>query len=369
MRSTLFRPARVIAALVVLTAAAAASGNAGATTSAAVSGSPVIRSVRVVGTVANPTFIVTGSGFDSRPAPDPSTSPSGQQGCPATPVARSGFLYGTNLFVADLNARAGGFAGQQWDAGISSPGGEGEFDCVGLVIRAWSDHVVIFRYGNLYDQNVPDNNYVLSNGDPIQVGVKGATSTTTVRGLVDTTHRRPTTTTTAPSSTSTTTTAPSSTSTTSTSTTSTSTTIPSGTPVITSVTTTGTVANPTITVRGSGFGAEPLPSPATPPSGQQGCPVTTDAGSGHLYGENLFISDTAAQRGNQSNWTAGESNQGTFDCVGLVILSWSDTQVTFTFGDLYNKNLPENYYVLTNGDPITVNVKGAVFNTSVSGLS
>jgi len=98
--------------------------------------------------------------------------------------------------------------------------------------------------------------------------------------------------------------------------------------------------------------------------------VTSDAGSGRLFGMDLSISDTDAQSGNQARWTAGQyDGRGTFDCLGLFITSWSTITVTFRFGDLYDRDLENNFYVLTNGDPIVVRVKGAEFRTNVAGLA
>ncbi len=311
---------------------------------------PTITGLWIVGRDTNPTFIVFGSGFGSRPQADPAQSPDGQQGCPATPRAGAGFLYGTNLFANDLNAQRGSFVNQQWDAGIFTPGDNGEFDCVGLVIRTWTDRVVVFDYGNLYDKNIPDNFYLLTNGDPVQVGVKGATFTTTVHGLV--TVGGPTTTTTAPSTTTTT--------------------APANAPRITSVTTTGTVAAPLITVIGKGFGSVPPPLPVSDVSTIQGCPTISSGGApGFDYGSNLYVTDLKAAVGS-SMWTAGQyttTGEAQADCVGLVIVSWSDTQITFTYGNVYDHNIPANHYVLTNGDPLKVVVKGATFTTTVAGLS
>ena len=84
------------------------------------------------------------------------------------------YLYGTSLYVQD-NGNMG------FDAGINSV--TGEFDCVGLVIQSWTPTQVVFGFGDLYDQNIPGNDYVLANGDPVTVGVLGATGSTTVSGL------------------------------------------------------------------------------------------------------------------------------------------------------------------------------------------
>jgi len=254
-------------------------------------------------------------------------------------------LYGTSFFVKDLNAQAGSYINQQFDAGVFTPGDNGEFDCLGLVIVAWSDHAIVFRYGNLYDKNIPDNFYVLSNGDPLQVGVKGATFTTTVHGLVN--PGGPTTT--IPSTTTTTT-------------------IPTNAPTITSVTTTGTVSNPTITINGAGFGTVPSADPAGDVSHIANCPASPGTGPpGFDYGNNLYVSDTKANGG----FTAGQyttTGEAQADCVGLVIVSYTDTQIVLGFGNVYNQNLPNNMYVLSNGDPLKVVVKGATFSTTVTGL-
>jgi hypothetical protein len=140
------------------------------------SGTPTVdtvSSVSITGTIAAPVFTVTGTGFGSTPPPpNPSTPPDGQQGCPTSPNSSpQGFLYGTDLYVVD-NGPAG------FDAGINSV--TGEFDCVGLVIQSWSPTQVVFTMGNLYDQNIPGNDYVLANGDPVQVAVLGAVGNTTV---------------------------------------------------------------------------------------------------------------------------------------------------------------------------------------------
>ncbi|MDQ6615010.1 MAG: right-handed parallel beta-helix repeat-containing protein [Actinomycetota bacterium] len=140
---------------------------------------------------------------------------------------------------------------------------------------------------------------------------------------------------------------------------------------ITSVTTSGTSANPTITVRGSGFGASPpVPDPSTSPVGQQGCPSTyangtpiPTAGGGFLYGTKLFFQDIT------SGWTAGLNGNGQFDCIGIVIDSWSDTQVVFHFGNIFGRtDIPNNAYFLRNGDAFTVGVGTAQF-TGVATVS
>ncbi|MGH9128179.1 MAG: hypothetical protein ACRDY2_04240 [Acidimicrobiales bacterium] len=131
---------------------------------------------------------------------------------------------------------------------------------------------------------------------------------------------------------------------------------------VSSVTLTGTIAKPLITVAGSGFGARPAPYPATAPQGQSGCPPAPTTGDGYLYANNLLFKDPNTNTG----FIAGEDAGGQFDCVGIVIDSWSPTRVVFGLGNLYDKHIPQNYYVLSHGDPFSVYVKGAAGTGMVS---
>lgn len=136
---------------------------------------------------------------------------------------------------------------------------------------------------------------------------------------------------------------------------------------VTGVTITGTIANPTFTVTGTGFGAAPpSPNPATTPDGSPGCPTVNPNGpnAGFLYGTSLYISDMGPSGFDAGKYTPG--NNGEFDCVGLVIQSWTNTQVVFTFGDTYNQPIPGNDYVLANNDPVQVVVLGAVGMANVN---
>ena len=139
-------------------------------------------------------------------------------------------------------------------------------------------------------------------------------------------------------------------------------------PSITSVTTSGTISNPTITVTGANLGAAPAPNPSTPPEGQHGCPtVLPTSGNGYLYGNSLWFSDSSPTGG----WTAGQNADGNFDCLGLIIVSYTSTQVVFHLDNGYDNtsNGPANFYVLANGDPITVSVAGATMTGTVGGLT
>lgn len=138
---------------------------------------------------------------------------------------------------------------------------------------------------------------------------------------------------------------------------------------VSSVAITGTLAKPIITVTGTGFGSTPpAPNPATPPDGQQGCPTSptgVPSQEGYLFGTSLYVIDQAPV-----GFDAGiNSITGEFDCVGLLIDSWSDTQIVIGFGDLYAQNIPGNHYEFADTDHVEVTVLGAPGQTIVSGLS
>ena len=111
-------------------------------------------------------------------------------------------------------------------------------------------------------------------------------------------------------------------------------------PGITGVTFTGTSADPTITVTGSGFGSSPpIGSPETCQSGDTG----DDYGS-----SGLWFSDAT-----QGGWTAGQAG----DCIGLIVSSWSGSQVVYGFGNEY-----ANYPAIQSGDQVEVDVQGATYS-------
>jgi len=131
---------------------------------------------------------------------------------------------------------------------------------------------------------------------------------------------------------------------------------------ITSVSTSGTSGRPEITVRGSGFGHRPAANPANFPAGSSGCPDVPAAKAGKLYGTHLYFTDLRAKKGTYKEWTAGQytpGSSGFYDCVGLVIDSWTTTKVRFHFGATYGKFFPGNAYFLSDGDRYKVFVQHA----------
>ncbi len=151
--------------------------NMGGQGGGATHGSVHISSVSLTGTTAAPLVTVKGSGFGSQPAPDPPYAPQGnadKQGCPAAPVAGDGYLYGTSLHFADTKAKVGSYT--DWNAGEYTSGNSGQFDCVGEIIKSWTPTQVVFSFGNIYDKPIPQNTYIISNGDQFEVYLKGASA-------------------------------------------------------------------------------------------------------------------------------------------------------------------------------------------------
>ena len=173
-------------------------------------------------------------------------------------------------------------------------GGGEAGNCIGLLLTSWSNTQVVFTFGNQYANYGPMNP-----GDQVEATIQGATDTVTAS-------------------------------------------FPNL-PSISSVTLTGTAANPTVTVSGSNFGSNP----------PTGTPETCQSGdTGDDYGSaGLILQDTT------ESWGAGQSG----DCIGLLLTSWSNTQVVFTVGNEY-----AHYGPIAVGDQIKVTVQGATDTVTAS---
>lgn len=114
------------------------------------------------------------------------------------------------------------------------------------------------------------------------------------------------------------------------------------TPTISSVVFSGPSGSPTVTINGSGFGTAPSGQPAN--CGTTGSDFDTNQ---------LWLHDG-------TGWTAGQFG----DCIGLIVGSWTNTSVTYTFGSGYSV-----YGTLSNGDTYSLAVQEAQTSGTVSGLS
>lgn len=129
-------------------------------------------------------------------------------------------------------------------------------------------------------------------------------------------------------------------------------------PGITSVTFSGVhgpgVASPTVTITGSGFGAKP-------PKGTDDSVTTcgTYTNNGKVYNASLYFMD-------DNNFEAGYNDATGANCVGVIVKSWSPTQVVLSFGSAYGSFA---HWYLTNGDGYALSIKHALWGGTVSGLS
>jgi len=114
-----------------------------------------------------------------------------------------------------------------------------------------------------------------------------------------------------------------------------------GPPTITGVSFTGTSANPTVTITGSNLGSEPSGSPA-------GCSTTGD----NFTGTSLTFNDTSG------GWGAGTGG----DCIGLLVSSYTATQIVYQFGSGYN-----TYGTANSGDSFNLTVQsGGTYSGTIT---
>jgi hypothetical protein len=139
---------------------------------------------------------------------------------------------------------------------------------------------------------------------------------------------------------------------------------------ITRVTITGTERNPVITVHGQHLGTRPHPNPTYHPLGHPPLcppnPTEPQSAYGFDYGTKLFLVDSTQQ----PNWSGGRYRPklGELDCVGVVVLSFSQAKVVFRFDAAYREpleNHPDRSYHLLENDAFTVGVNGAHFSGRV----
>jgi hypothetical protein len=117
----------------------------------------------------------------------------------------------------------------------------------------------------------------------------------------------------------------------------------------------GDATSPTVTVSGGGFGAEP---PTAYPADQTTC-GSYDA-NGNWYGSDGLVFEDARSFDAGLGTIAGDSS-----CIGLLVTTWSPTEVVFSFGEAYT--VARSY--LHDGDSFTMTVLGRHFSGMVEGLT
>ena len=267
---------------------------------------PTISSITVTGypKPAAPTFTIRGSGFGS--VPTNGIAPSTIANCGRT-QAGTGLDYGTsNLWMLDTAPSVG--VGGSWQAGANVTRKDG--NCVGVVIQSWTHTKIVFGLGSRYNKSSRG----LASGDNVCVEVKGALECLTL-----------------PS------------------------TVPSAVPTISSITVTGypKPGAPTFTIQGSGFGSAPTNGIA--PSTLANCGPGW-AGTGLDYGTStLWMLDTAQSVGLDGAWQDGANFTSTNgNCEGVVIQSWTPTQIVFGLSSTYEAFS----WGLASGNTVCVEVKG-----------
>jgi len=113
-----------------------------------------------------------------------------------------------------------------------------------------------------------------------------------------------------------------------------------GPPTINAVSFTGSPSDPTVTITGSNLGTEPSGSPA-------GCGTTGD----NFPGTSLTFNDTTG------GWGAGTGG----DCIGLLVSSYTISQVVYQFGSGYN-----TFGTANSGDAYNLTVQGTTYSGTVT---
>jgi hypothetical protein len=132
---------------------------------------------------------------------------------------------------------------------------------------------------------------------------------------------------------------------------------------IASVTFTGGEPNPTVTIRGQGFGRRPKPNPSYHPLGNPPLcppePTKPGAAYGFDYGTSLYHEDLSQT----PKWTAGRyrPNASELDCVGLIVVRYTPTTVVLRLGAFYR----EAGFHLAEGDADRVSVNGLAAKSRV----
>jgi hypothetical protein len=115
----------------------------------------------------------------------------------------------------------------------------------------------------------------------------------------------------------------------------------------------GNVAAPQVTVNGSGFGAA---APQSWSANRTSCGQY--ASNGRWFGiSGLRFTDTTTR------FVAGSGYRHKGTCVGIVLASWSDTQIVFSFGSAYDTFM--NWYA-AQGDACTLDILGVPNACTVS---
>jgi hypothetical protein len=139
-------------------------------------------------------------------------------------------------------------------------------------------------------------------------------------------------------------------------------------PTITAVKVSGSPSRPVFTIKGHAL-VVPKPNPKGSPSNQPLCPLKISGNAGHNYGVNLFVIfwDGQTNDSNDLMYSAGRYRPtlNELDCIGLIVLKHTATQITMTLGHAYQQYYGTKPRFIENGDVIDVGDGAARFATVV----
>jgi hypothetical protein len=124
----------------------------------------------------------------------------------------------------------------------------------------------------------------------------------------------------------------------------------------------GSPEKPLVTITGRGL-TVPQPNPANSPSNQRLCPKAIKGKAGFDYGTSLYLT---AFSDDKLSFAAGRyrPTRNELDCVGIIVLSHTPTQIRLTFGAAYNQ--PDfGYPQIKSGDLVEVIDQAAAYGLVV----
>ncbi len=279
---------------------------------------PIITTVAFSGTAGldgNVTVIVNGQNFGSEPA----AIPDGTGGSPVFD-GYTGQDFGSALELAFTDNAS--TAPAPWSAGQAG-------NHVGLVVSHYSDTSIAYSFGDGYGPKFtfPSGGFYLNVGDPFTAYVGGQPCSGTVSFTTPTTC------------------AP---------------------PLINLIRFGNPAENPTITINGSGFGSA-LPEPiVSRPVGSGSYAGQTFTGNDYPCGV-LSLTYPGAEAGQAGPASTGyvcpTDGQVHYDYLGLLVTSYSDSQIQFTLGSFYGLHTPG---ALDSGTQFTITVAGVACSGTVS---
>lgn len=137
---------------------------------------------------------------------------------------------------------------------------------------------------------------------------------------------------------------------------------------ITSLRVTGSPSHPIFTISGRGLAVPPT-SPKTSPSNQKLCPVVINGNAGFDYGTrfSLIVWNGQLASTNTQRYAGGRYRPALneLDCIGLIVLKATPTQIRFTLGAAYLQLYQTNPGLIQNGDVVEVVLNSARYATVV----